>query len=143
MAKVRFVLTRLLFFAFVIIVGVWTVNRFVRLMDLSLFTNASQEKKFMTAWDSDIARLDRAHALPAGFNNLKQIRLTSGSEKIKRAFGKYPLNLSRKNNGKFVLDIFADQIEGGGIVIQYDLVENKSGNTVWEMGRTFPQNLGK
>jgi hypothetical protein len=111
-------------------------------MYLSLFRKAS-EKNFMTAWDNDIARLDRAHSLPAGFTNLKQVHLTTSSEKIKKAFGKYPLNLNRETDGKYNLDIFADEIDGGGVVIQYDLIENRSGNTIWELGRTFPQKLGK
>ena len=139
----RRILGRGLFFAFVIIVGIWTVNRFVRQMDLSLFTTASPAKKFMSAWQSDIERLDRAHLLPVGFKDLKKVRLTTSSEKIKKAYNQYPLNLNRDVKGKFNLEIFADEIDGGGIVVQYDLVENKSGNTVWELGRTFPQNLAK
>jgi hypothetical protein len=110
-------------------------------MDLSLFSAASPEKKFMSAWQDDITRLDRAHSLPNGFKDLNKVGFTCSSERLKKAFDKYPLTLHRDPNGKFNLEIFADEVEGGGIVVQYDLVEVKTGNTVWELGRTFPQNL--
>jgi hypothetical protein len=95
----------------------------------------------MWAWDEDLKHLDKAHLLPQGFKGLKKIDLTSSSTRLRDAFKKYPLDLSYNPNGKYSLEIFADEIEGGGVVIQYDLIEIKSGNTVWELGRTFPQSL--
>ncbi len=141
---VRKFVSRGIFFLLIALIAVWTVNRFLRLTTLSLFARASTEKKFMTAWEDDINRLDRAKILPEGFRNLKKIKLFTHADKIKEAFKKYPLaTLTEKNDGSFDLEIFADDIEGGGVVIQYDLVELKSGNTIWELGRTFPQNINR
>ncbi len=97
----------------------------------------------MSAWEDDIGRLDRAKILPQGMKDLKKIKLLTHTDKIKDGFKKYPLSLVEKPDGKFSLEIFADDIEGGGIVIQYDLVDLKSGNTIWELGRTFPQNINR
>ncbi len=141
MSKFRRFVAQAVFFVFIVIVGTWTINRFARLMDLSLFTAASPEKKFMTAWQADITRLDSAHSLPNGFKDLKKVGFTCSSERLKKAFDKYPLTLERNPQGKFNLEIFADEVEGGSVVVQYDLVDVKSGNTVWELGRTFPQTL--
>jgi len=141
--KVRKFVPHVLVFLFIAVVAQWTINRYMRLASLSLLTKASQEKKFMTAWEDDLGRLDRAKALPQGFKDLRKIRFITQSEKLKIAFKKYPLSLTKNNKGKFNLEIFADNIEGGGVVIQYDLIEVKSGNTVWELGRTFPQNINR
>ena len=53
-------------------------------------------------------------------------------------FKKPTLNTEAKKG--FTLEVFLDQTDEGGVMIQYDLL-NEKGNTVWELGRTFNQKL--
>src|SRR5271163_3702474 len=92
-SMVRKFVSRGIFFLFIAVIGLWTLNRFMRLTTLSLFSAASAEKKFMSAWEDDIGRLDRAKVLPEGMKNLKKIKLLTHTDKIKNAFKKYPLSL--------------------------------------------------
>jgi hypothetical protein len=126
------------------VTAVWVGREFIRSAALALFAHAPREKKFMTAWEHDLQRLKVAKSLHPGFESIKKIQLYSPSDRMKKIFKKYPINFELKPQGRYMLEVFMDEIEGGeGVVIQYDLVDTKTGNTVWELGRTFPHKLDK
>jgi hypothetical protein len=122
-------------------VGFWAGRRYLHMAYISLFIKAPPEKKFMDAWESDIHHLDDIKALPPGFKDLRLVRLSTPSAKLKKSFKQYPIQFEAKPSGHFILEIFGDELDEGGVLIQYDLVDGKTGNTVWELGRTFPQKL--
>lgn len=100
------------------------------------------EKRFVAAVQEDLEKLDKAKSLHQGIKSLKEIQIFSSSSELRKMFQKYPLKIATRSDGKYKLEIFVDGIEeAGGTVIQYDLVEISSGNTVWELGRTFPHKL--
>jgi hypothetical protein len=99
------------------------------------------DKKLMDGWERDLQKLERTKFLHPGFQSLQNIQLISPSERLKNLYASKPLNLETHDNGKFSLEIFMDEVEGGGgVVIQYDLIDLTTGNTVWELGRTFSYN---
>lgn len=104
---------------------------------LGLYFWASPEKKFSMIWQNDLERLQKAKALHGGFQKLKTVKVVTPSEKLRRLAGQNPGNLKTNPQGEYELEIFMDEMTGGGVVIQYDLVNLKTGNTVWELGRTF------
>jgi hypothetical protein len=121
--------------------GWWAGHRYLHMTFMSLFIKAPPEKKFMDAWEADIQHLREVKALPPGFSDLKAIKLSSTSEHLKKMFKKYPIHFGTTDKGHYTLEIYMDELEDGGVIVQYDLVEQKSGNTVWELARTFPQKI--
>src|SRR6266404_6089903 len=81
-------------------------HRFLDVSLSSLFMKAPPEKKFMEAWATDIGHLDKIHALHPGFKDLKQIKISSPSEKLKVSFKKYPISFNVKPTGHYTLEIF-------------------------------------
>ncbi|MDZ4678426.1 MAG: hypothetical protein SGI74_13065 [Oligoflexia bacterium] len=100
-------------------------------------------QNFMAGWERDLQKLEKTKFLHPGFRNLQKILLISPSERLKNIYATKPLNLQTHDNGKFSLEIFMDEVAGGGVVVQYDLIDMHTGNTVWELGRTFSYNVGK
>ena len=119
------------------VVGIWVFLSAPQL----IFYFAAPEKKLSIALQKDLAMLAKSEALHAGFQSLNEIKMVTTSQSLKDFNNKYPIGFETNPEGKFNLEIFMDEIESGGIVIQYDLVDKKTGNTIWELGRTFPYKL--
>ena len=119
----------------------WIIHVWVGEIGVSKFASIPVEKKFILAWQEDIRRMDQARSLPNGFKDLKVVEFIATSKKLKLMLKKYPMDFKTNSHGHYSLEILLDEIKGGGLMMQYDLVELKSGNTIWERGRTFPQKL--
>ena len=121
----------------------WTATKWAIQRNVALFNSVPPDKKFMLAWEDDLRRLERAKFLHPGFKDLKSVEFIATSDKIKTMLKKYPMKFKTNPAGHFKLEILLDELHQGGLMMQYDLVELKSGNTIWEQGRTFPQHLSK
>jgi hypothetical protein len=140
--KVGVIIPMLIVAAIVLPVGWFAGHHFLEMAFKSLFIKAPPERKFMEAWGSDVKHLAKINALHPGFSDLALVKVKTSSDRLKKSFKLYPIEeFKPKPNGHYTLEIFLDEIEDGGVVVQYDLVERKSGNTVWELGRTFPHRL--
>jgi len=105
-------------------------------------TSGSQEERFALAWAKDLKFLEGKKILPPQFHDLKDIEAKGMSRKLEDIYKRFPIGLKTTPEGKYRLEIFMDEIEGEeGVVIQYDLIDDASGNTIWELGRTFPNQL--
>lgn len=91
----------------------------------------------MKVWQEDYDKQMAANELHEGFKQIKSIQLFATSEKLKKIYQTQPLNIPQSPDGKYFLEIFFDEADEGGAIIQYDLVEVESGNTIFEVGRTF------
>ena len=97
------------------------------------------EFRFARNWKHDFDLLENAKQLPEGFKRLRSIKVTSTSPKIKDLAQKLTGFIPTNSSGEFDLEIFFDPMtEHKGILVQYDLVDVKSGNTVFEISRTLP-----
>lgn len=99
------------------------------------------EKRFVDSWGKDFQTLLESKKLHEGFGKIKRIEFISTSPKLEKAYKNRPINISESPSGSYELQIFADEIPGGGIIVQYDLIDLASGNTIQEVGRTFPHKL--
>lgn len=100
----------------------------------------SPKEKFLRSWQEDQAILKKAGNLPEGLSHLRQVEIRSDNspaqEWLADLKGKIPLD----PNGTFKLSVMVIHwIESNryGAVVQYNLVDLKSGNTVWEFSRTY------
>lgn len=94
-------------------------------------------------WLADFKKLKDSKTLPPQFSQIKQVKFDPLAPELKAFLqNAHTPNFNESTQGKYTLEIIMDKIEGGGVMIQYDLIDPK-GNTVWELGRTFPQAIFK
>ena len=110
---------------------------YANVLGLPAIFKAKTSNKLMSMMQIDFESLKKENQLHEGFANIKDVQVFSASDKLKQAYFQAPLLLNQKKEGKFNLEIFLDEIEDGGVIVQYDLIDLATGNTVFEVGRTF------
>lgn len=95
--------------------------------------------------NSDLQQLQKKDFLPEAWHSIREIKYRFQSEKIKQAIDIQKLSVSKKNNGQYNLEIEFIEVPDDKkpkMLMQMNLIEIKSKNTIWELGRTyvlFPQ----
>ena len=112
------------------------------------FWIAPPNQKFLRSWSEDIQLLENTkNALPKEWHQIREISVKADNSPIQDWLQikgweeslKKPIPIDPKN-GQFRLEIFLIHwIEGYryGIVVQYNLVDLRNNNTIWELGRTL------
>lgn len=122
----------------------WTLSSF---LTQAQFLNSTQVEKLQSLWSQDVTDLENAKALPEGWHSIKSIEFYSGDKGAQKWIDE-KLRPPQKTqpNGTHRLEIlllsFEDQGKVGAI-IQYNLVDLKTQNMEWELGRTFYLNSNK
>lgn len=101
---------------------------------------ASAPIKLEALFKKDLERLKKAKALPTGFSTLSEIELHGGTDTAKAWIEEMAFPFSVDSKGTHKLEVLlVDWRENGkeGAMIQMNLIENSSGNMIWELGRTF------
>ena len=90
--------------------------------------------------DEDMERLQAKNLLPKELKSLSAVELNGGTDTAKSWLKDMAFPFNVKKDGKYLLEVLVvDWTEGpkDGALVQLNLVENKSGNMVWELGRTY------
>jgi hypothetical protein len=98
-------------------------------------------KKLDFAIREDLQLLKKTKTFPAKeWMNISQVEISSDASPVQDWISKDSLVITKKPDGDFKLNVFAtlwlDENRYGAI-IQYDLVDLKTKNTVWELNRTY------
>ena len=104
------------------------------------FWLAPPEKKFALAIAEDLKLLEQKHFLPEGWQKIQSIALTSDASHVSNWLKKNSFEIKQKPTGDFILEIFVSEWIDGyryGALVEYDLVDSKNKNTVWELNRTY------
>ena len=104
------------------------------------FWLAPPEKKFALAVAEDLKLLEQKHFLPDGWKNIKAIELTSDASHVSNWLHKNSFEIKQKPDAEFILEIFVSEWIDGyryGALVEYDLVDSKNKNTIWELNRTY------
>lgn len=116
--------------------------------DLTPFWFDDRNEKIETLWKQDLELLLRNNALPKQWVEVSEIKFFPLSEGTKRLIQDVKLPFREHKEGDYLLEIslddWDDKSENGaesgteyGIMVQYNLINKKSGNTIWELGRTL------
>lgn len=123
-----------------IIVALTVAGGVVAVATKSDYWLLSPKEKFLRSWQDDLNLLQKRKALPEGFSHLKSVEIRSdnspASEWVESLRSKIPLDPT----GTYQLKIMVVHwIDGNkyGTIVQYTLVDTRSGNTVWEISRTL------
>jgi hypothetical protein len=91
-------------------------------------------------WTRDIKRLREAKALPAAFEDIKEIEVTAATEQGREWLKSLKIPVKTKPNGTHRLEILLLTWEEGttvAAIVQYNLIDLHSKDMIWELGRTF------
>ena len=104
------------------------------------FWAATPAKKFALATRTDIRLLEKNHYLPPAWSKIKSIEVSSDASHVQNWLTADAFDIPRKKDGEYNLEIFVSEWIDGyryGALVQYDLVEIKTKNTIWELNRTY------
>lgn len=103
--------------------------------------NAPLYKKLERQWFEDVDLLEESGKLPQPWYDVKEVELIGGTPETRNLLKRIKIPVGVKNQGgtyKLEVLVVVWEEEGKrGTMIQYNLVDLKSGNTVWELGRTL------
>lgn len=97
-------------------------------------------KKFERQWRDDVKLLEASQRLPKPWFNVKDLEIIGGTPETKDWLKRIDIPLQTKLDGQFHLEVLVVAWEEDGkrgALVQYNLVDIKSGNNIWELGRTF------
>lgn len=121
----------------ILIIGLVIGSKVV--FDYYSFLVAPIEHKFYTLWAKDMELLESEKKLPIGWSEITDIKYHLLTENVKKWKGiKAPISIKKDGTHRLEVTItdWIDKMEAG-IVVQYHLIDKKSGDMVAEFGRTF------
>ena len=126
-----------IFFAVILsIIGIlgFSVHQFQSYMNLS------DADKVSLLWKRDIEILKREKHLPQIFDQISEFEFFHGSHRAKKWMKDLKVPFEKKQNGSYVLEILVISIDDkdfNAAVIQMDVIDKKSQNLIYELGRTY------
>ncbi len=108
------------------------------------FWLAPPHKKFALATRTDFNLLMKNHYLPPSWSNIRTIEISSDASHVQDWLGPEAFDVKKKADGEFALKVFVSEWIDGyryGALVQYDLINLKTKNTVWELNRTYKLGL--
>ena len=111
------------------------------------FKVATPAEKIVKLWQRDIKSLKKSDSLPKEWQQIREVKFLAASDKSKKWANEIKTPpIKTTANGSHTLEVLLLDWEADGqtgFIIQYDLIEIKSKNLIWELGRTFVLNSTK
>lgn len=98
------------------------------------------KEKFLHSWQEDVKLLEATNKLPKEWQEIGKVALSSDNSPAQHWLENIRPPIQIKKDGQYRLDVFVIHwIEDTryGAVVQYNIVDMKTQNTIWELGRTF------
>jgi hypothetical protein len=99
------------------------------------------KQKFAQTWKKDVLALEASGRLPEGWGQIREISLKTDNSPAQMWVENVDVPIKKNKDGLFKLDVFVIHwIEDDryGALIQYNLVDQRNGNTTWELSRRLP-----
>lgn len=104
------------------------------------FQTMSPVQRLQILWAQDIQKMEASGKMPAAWHSIQEIELYGGTKESKEWLKQLKIPIPLHRDGTHRLEILLVAWDEGpkkGAMIQYDLVNIKTKNTEWELGRTF------
>jgi hypothetical protein len=100
---------------------------------------SSQSQTLSKLWSEDIENLEAKKILPPALHDLKEVEWITPDPQAKDWAKHLRLPFELKKDGQYRLELLVLSQHDGPLlaVIQHHLIHIKSGNSVWELGRTY------
>jgi hypothetical protein len=103
--------------------------------------NAPLFRKLELQWAQDVELLESSKKLPPGWFDVKEVEITGGTPETKGILRKIRIPVQvKKEDGQHKVEVLVvvwEEEGKRGALIQYNLVNLKTGNMIWELGRTL------
>ncbi len=113
------------------------------LSSLVIFDEMSfQSLSLSKMWREDITNLEVNKLLPISLNDIREVEWVTPDEKSK-VWAKYlksPFSINPMGQYRLEILLLSQNDSGLVAVIQHHLIHIPSGNSVWELGRTYTLN---
>lgn len=110
-------------------------------LDLWSSRNAPLFRRLETQWADDVRLLETSKNLPPGWFDVKEVEIFGGTPETKAILRKIKVPVGiKKHDGEHKLEVLVvvwEEEGKRGALIQYNLVNLKSGNMIKEIGRTL------
>ena len=96
--------------------------------------------KLETQWTADIQQLEASKKLPKAWFDVRDVEVYPGTLETKNWLQHIQVPLHRKTDGHYKLKVLVIAWEENGIrgtLVQYDLMDLKTKNNIWELSRTY------
>lgn len=110
------------------------------LLDFYRHQKAPLYKKLEAQWEADVRALEKSGKLPAAWKEVKEIKIIGGTPETKSWLKRIQIPLKENPDGKHRLEVLVVVWEENGkkgALIQYNLEDGASANTLMELGRTL------
>ena len=100
----------------------------------------SPREKFLRSWEEDIALLRKSQKLPPGWDHIRLVEVKSDNSPARDWVDDLKKRVPTDPTGTYKLSVMTIHwLEENryGAIVQYNIVDLKSGNTIWELSRTF------
>lgn len=104
------------------------------------FSFANPAARLQILWEQDLQLLRAAKKLPPGFDDVKEIQIIPGSDNAKVWLKEIQVPIKVRNEGQHKMEVLVLTWEEGevkGAIVQHNLVDLKTNNMIWELGRTY------
>ena len=110
--------------------------------DFFTYKTLPSEEKLIHLWKKDLLTLKEHKKIPKFWNQIRNIEMIPGDNTSRIWLEKIKPPISTNKNGKVNLEILVlswkDEDDGSfGAIIQYDAIDIKTHNLIWELGRTY------
>lgn len=101
--------------------------------------NAPAHKRFARLWQEDVAKLEASPKLPRPWFDVREVEVYGGTPETKNWLRRFdPPLKANKIDGNHRLEVMIAYWEESGqkgVLVQYNLVDLKSKNMIWELSR--------
>lgn len=110
-------------------------------LEIHSYFTASMEERLQWAWDEDVRQLAATEKLPEDWKFIRAIDVIAADDRAEKwrehLIPPVALNSDGHQRLEVLLISWEEDGQGCGAIIQYHLIDEKTGNTKWELGRTF------
>lgn len=110
------------------------------LLDFWSSRNAPLWERLERQWSNDVDNLEASKKLPKEWYDVGQVEVVGGTPETKEWLARIHVPVRPKTNGKNKLDVLVvvwEEEGKRGAMVQYNLLDGKTGNNILELGRTF------
>ncbi len=104
------------------------------------FHQQTPEQKFESLWIRDLNTLKKSKSVPPAFYDLSEIKVVGGNPQVLGWLPTLHAPIDKKSQGGHRMEILLvswTDTDSDAVIVQYDIYDNKTGNLVWELGRTL------
>lgn len=97
-------------------------------------------KRFETQWAEDVRALEASGKLPAVWKDVKDVKIIGGTPETKSWLKRIETPALGTPEGHHHMDVLVvvwDESGKRGVLLQYNIEDGKTGNTLLELGRTL------